>query len=208
MRHLSFYVAAAALVIAAVTASNPVRGQSANSTSEALDEASRATLNACFAAMHAPAIDYEPCESAQRLVQLDQLWRARVDSALAILFARSGQLQQARPLMDNAVAGAPDDVTLLVNYANLFIYEGKFVDAVETLDRAVAAASDAELPYIYFNRALALRGVGRYDEAEADFIAYERALAQTSSAPTRGLDLEGSSLRDGDRTSIPVEDLN
>ena len=80
-------------------------------------------------------------------------------------------------VLDEKVIGPdhPDSAASLNNLARLLIEERKFRDALPLLDRSVniylAQRGDthADLSFVFSNRALALRGVGKDAEAELDF---------------------------------------
>ena len=128
---------------------------------------------------------------------------AQLKSAHALLLARKGQVQAGRRLLDEALRQYPDDPIVLVNHGSLAIHEQDLVVAVETFDRAVNLVDPASLPVVYLNRSLALRGLGRYDQAREDYDAY---LASAASAPLPApLDYD---VNASPRPEVPVEELS
>jgi tetratricopeptide (TPR) repeat protein len=130
------------------------------------------SVTACFGSIHQALVIIEPCERA--LMELsstanDPETTAEVKSALAIQFARKSQLPQSRVLLEEAIADSPQNLTVLVNLGSLNVYEGNFDAALAAYDRALAMRTD---PYIYLNRSLALRALGRYAQAQNDYDAY------------------------------------
>ncbi len=102
---------------------------------------------------------------------------ARLHSALAMLRAARNDLSGARARMNQALALAADDYVVRSNQGNLLLREGAFRGAVDAynsvLSQLLAEESDASLQTpLYLNRSLALRALGRYDEAHKDYQLY------------------------------------
>jgi tetratricopeptide (TPR) repeat protein len=109
---------------------------------------------------------------------LDEQARADVDAGLALapgnphlscvlgqLRAAAGHFQEAREAFDVAVSGAPSLVPAWANRASLRYETGDLPGAVADLTHAIELSEEAAL---YFNRAIALRDLGRLAEALDD----------------------------------------
>lgn len=106
-----------------------------------------------------------------------RLREARLHSAVAMLEARNNNLPAARNSMHRALALAADDNVVLSNQGSLLLREGDYRGAVAAyntvLSRLLAQAPDSPLQApLYLNRSLALRALGRYDEASKDYQLY------------------------------------
>lgn len=144
----------------------------------ALDTACFATLNrpvqevgaeqVCDAALSDAAADPGP---------LGRVRQARVYSAIAMLQAQRNDLRTARDNMNRALALAGDDNIVIGNQGNLLLREGAYGNALaaynEVLGRLLVQAPESPLHApMYLNRSLALRALGRYDEASKDYQLY------------------------------------
>ena len=160
------------------------------------------SVTACFGSIHQALVIIEPCERA--LTELstaanDPETTAEVKSALAIQFARKSQLPQSRVLLEEAIATSPQNLTVLVNLGSLNIYEGNFDAALVAYDRALAMHVD---PYIYLNRSLALRALGKYAQAQNDYDNYVALTNSNLLLPQETEDL----VRPAPTNVIPVEE--
>ena len=91
-------------------------------------------------------------------------------AALAIQYLRGDDLASARREMNEALSIAPEDAGIQGNLGVLLLREGDFLAAVNALNNMLTT-DPARLadPAVYLNRALALRALGRYDEAAKDY---------------------------------------
>ncbi|MFC4590937.1 tetratricopeptide repeat protein [Sphaerisporangium corydalis] len=109
---------------------------------------------------------------------LDDRARADVDAGLALapanphlscvlgqLEAAAGHAEEARAAFDVAISGAPSLVPAWASRASLLYETGDPLGAVADLTRAIELDESAVL---YFNRAIALRDLGRLGEARDD----------------------------------------
>jgi predicted O-linked N-acetylglucosamine transferase (SPINDLY family) len=90
---------------------------------------------------------------------------------LGVLRAQQGRLDEAEAMIAGALKSNPRDMRALVNYGNVLNLLGRFKQAIESYDRALAIAPDAET---LNNRGNALQSLGRPIEALA---SHDRALA-------------------------------
>ena len=88
---------------------------------------------------------------------------ARHAELLAACAQTRGDLTGFRAAVDSGLAAAPGHPGLLVQRAQIDLSEGHLVDAIEHLDRAVAA--DPCQPETIYQRGVVLRRLGRTDEA-------------------------------------------
>ena len=102
-------------------------------------------------------------------------------SAAAVALARSGQLDRAETLMQNSLAQAPQQPEVLLNAASLAIFQGRFASSLALLEQL----QGFQYPELYFNRAIALRALGRYEDAAASLAAYRQALGLAPQIPAR-----------------------
>jgi superkiller protein 3 len=77
-----------------------------------------------------------------------------------------GDLERCRALVEDGLKGAPNHPGLLARRGQLAQAEGRFPEAVEWYDRAIAA--EPYDPQWYYMRGVALRKLGRGDEADRD----------------------------------------
>jgi tetratricopeptide (TPR) repeat protein len=159
---------------------------------------------ACFELLNRPLPEVgaaQACDTAMADVAADtspagRVREARLRSAVAMLEAANNNLPAARNTMNRALALAPEDNIVLGNHGSLLLREGEYRSAVEAyntvLSRLLEQAPDAPLQApLYLNRSLALRALGRYDEASKDYQLYliltgVEAPPGTTAAPSGG----------------------
>ena len=87
---------------------------------------------------------------------------------LGVLRAQQGRVEEACELIAAALKINPRDAGALANYGNVLTLLGRFQDALETYDRALAIAPDSET---LRNRAQALQSLNRPRDALASYDA-------------------------------------
>lgn len=91
-------------------------------------------------------------------------------SSLAVAAAQAGDITTARQLLDEALETGSAEPTLQADSVVVLLYEGNFRAALLTLDRLrQEQQASFNQPAMLLNRSLALRGLGRYAEASADY---------------------------------------
>ena len=124
-------------------------------------------ITACYASLQATDATAMPCiEALQIADDLEQ--QAQIASALAVIMARSGDLLRAEEFMEQALTLQPTNPNVLINLGNLRIKQQRFNEAIEVYGRAQDYGA-LEEPALYLNRSLALRALGRYDDAKKDY---------------------------------------
>lgn len=112
----------------------------------------------------------------------------------AVAMARDGDLPRARDLINAALAWRPlaeefgtalqpaaSDV-VRANHAVILLYEAEYPAALRLLDELIALDPAPPRPLL-LNRSLALRALGRYDEASRDYRAYLGRDVSTDAMP-------------------------
>lgn len=130
-------------------------------------------LDACLATTRADPVDIETCQTALSASAPTSVERARAHAALAIQYARMDDLRRARSAIDEALRLAPQRADIQGNLGIILLREGAYAAAVNAFNNMLA--NDPEMlyePAVYLNRALALRALGRYDEAAKDYALY------------------------------------
>ncbi len=98
---------------------------------------------------------------------------AQLNSALALQYARLGQIRAAETALNTALALDAGNPVVQGNLGNIQLLSGNYSEAVNAYNNALAQPSEARhQAAVYLNRSLALRGLGRYQEAKQDFDAY------------------------------------
>jgi tetratricopeptide (TPR) repeat protein len=139
----------------------------------AASHAANGQTDACFASLRLAHTTLAPCIGALARVPEQSIESAQVYSAMALVHARQTNLLAARNAMDAALSITVDDVIVQGNLGSLLIAEGNFGGAVLAYNAALALASEnITLAALYLNRSLALRALGRYDEAAKDYDLY------------------------------------
>ena len=144
----------------------------------ALDaDAGKQPTRACFISLHTTPTALQACRIALQASVASSLERAQLHSALAMGLLRQDQLIPARIEMDAALAITDLDPVIQANLGNLLIREGNYRGAIVAFNNALTATTDTPTgtlhsAVVYLNRSLALRALGRYDEASKDYAAY------------------------------------
>jgi predicted Zn-dependent protease len=110
-----------------------------------------------------------------------------------------GNAEAARPWFEKALAIDPDDPVVLKEVASIEMSRGDFVRALEQLDRSARLAPHD--PEVHYRRSIALRQLGRDDEAAEAQAQHARLKA----GDDRMADLRRSMLRDPDNLALQVE---
>lgn len=139
-----------------------------------------AAASLCFASLQQVPATPEPCQAALNAAQqppssVDTLQLARLESMLALQYARRKGLSQARAHMNSALRRAPSDYVVLAQEANVLIYESQFESAVRILTKLLEDHVETQKPQLaglLLNRSIALRGLGRYQESKYDYAEY------------------------------------
>lgn len=169
----------AIIIIATMTTlpSLSVRGQNFEFTPQPTISV---TASQCFASLRQVPANPMPCQAALDAAQqpsssADTLQLAKLESMLALQYARRNDLGQARTHMNSALRRAPSDYVVLAQEANILIYESQFEGAVRILNTLLqdhAQTQKPQLPSLLLNRSIALRGLGRYQESKYDYAEY------------------------------------
>lgn len=126
----------------------------------------------CSASLYRDPADLQPCMQAIEIAPdgnaAQQVGKARLQSALALQYAKRGDLVQARLNINNALHRAPTDWVVRAHEGNIYIYESEFAAALAAFDDALRAAPSPP-PALFLNRSLALRALGQYDAAQLDY---------------------------------------
>ena len=130
-------------------------------------------LDACLATTNAEPVNLEPCQSALAATAPASVERARAHAASAIQHARMDNLTRARTAIDEALLIAPGVADIQGNHGIILLREGEYAAAVNVFNTMLAThPATLYQPTVYLNRALALRALGRYDEAAKDYALY------------------------------------
>jgi tetratricopeptide (TPR) repeat protein len=106
---------------------------------------------------------------------------------LASCLQANSRVGQAEEVLRDALARFPDDYRVLVEAANLSNEQGEYSKAESLLEKEIALGSNRrEVRYAY---AVALRGLGRVDEARVHFDYSAEAATQTAEANRRAADV-------------------
>ena len=154
------------------------------------------SLEACFASLASPIVELAPCErvlstqatgDARFSPALTSLDIAQARAVLGALYLKKLDLPRAQTSLEQAIQAAPDDIMVAGNYANLLLYQGNHQAAIESYNRLLNQLPDRypETPALYLNRSLALRAIGRYDEASKDYQLYLQLIGAAPTAPVQ-----------------------
>lgn len=146
------------------------------------------TVQACLVNANAPT-SLELCDAAREVASNTEE-RALIMSILAIAQSRRGQLVEASQSLEQAIAliegpnTRPEFLTpesqlmhasIYANAGTFNLYNGDYTGAIDAYTRAQShsrSAGGGEQSELYLNRSLALRAIGRYDEAKTDYEYY------------------------------------
>lgn len=158
---------AAAWAQAAEPADTSIEPPASNSQSQS-DESNRA----CFHSLTITPAAVDSCQVALATQPAGYI-RARLHSALALQWVRRGQDVRANEELQAALEMYPHDAVVQGNLGSIQLLNGNFNDAITAYNAALQLPLDvAAEATIYLNRALALRGLGRYAEAREDYQLY------------------------------------
>ena len=130
-------------------------------------------LDGCLSSTQLEPVALDACQSALLDTAPESLDRARVHAALAIQYVRMDDLTRARTAIDEALAIAAELADIQGNLGVVLLREGDYLAAVNAFNNMLTADPNALYnPAVYLNRALALRALGRYDEAAKDYALY------------------------------------
>lgn len=114
----------------------------------------------------------------------DPKLRAKAAVSLAVSLRSQSRVEEANKVLSDALAEFPDDPQLLVEQANSLTEQGEYERAIEFLQPQIDKGTRRrELRYAY---AVALRGVGKPEEAVQHFEYATEAAAALSVANRRG----------------------
>ncbi|MBW8709067.1 MAG: tetratricopeptide repeat protein [Alphaproteobacteria bacterium] len=85
---------------------------------------------------------------------------------LGVLKGQQGRVDEASALLEGAVKAQPRHAGALVNYGNILSLAGRFAEALQSYDRALAIAPDADT---LTNRGNTLQSLSRPAEALASY---------------------------------------
>lgn len=106
-------------------------------------------------------------------------------STLSELYLANQFLTNAVVVLEQQLKLQPQNVTALNNYGHLLMRQGRYVDAVLVLSRAIAVQSTH--PQALLNRAISNLQLGKLDDAQTDYEALQNALPRPSHAVAYGL---------------------
>ena len=126
----------------------------------------------CAGSLQGQPVDLHTCDDALLRVDRNSVEAARINSLIAMAHLPRNDLMTARAYMDRALARFPDDAIVQGNLGNLLLREGNYVGAITAFNAALVTLEGRDAAAAYLNRALALRAIGRYDEAAKDYQLY------------------------------------
>ena len=131
----------------------------------------------CYESQNSQQPDEGPCEYALQFATLKDD-KALLLSHLAILQFKQGQTSDALTTINEAITLAPKNPAVIINLGHLRIRQGQLLQALEAFDLASRLGAIRE-PAVYLNRSIALRGLGRYLEAQENYVQYRLLIDQT-----------------------------
>ena len=159
---------------------------------ETMDEA--AIEAACIASVQMQPVDPGPCTLAsQALIEPDR--RAVALSILAVQHLHLDDPVVAAETLEEALTLAPRNPYVQANAGTFYLHANDFSGAIAAFGHAQALAGD-DIPAVYLNRAIALRGIGRYAEARADYDYYEALVRPASTAWPQTVPLDDGPVRE------------
>ena len=139
--------------------------------------------------------DYNPREAVQHLEILrERQPRNKQVRMLLAHYRRSlGQFSEAAQILDEVLAGSPDDAAALLERGKTALDAGRFEDAALFLRRAVVAAPNEPFVHLALSRALHLSGKEgeaqlhqqRYNEIESERLRTEQIQSEQGRADWR-----------------------
>ena len=133
------------------------------------------TPEPCYASVVLLPFDASVCLGA--LEQLtDDTTKARIHSALAVGYAKSGDLRQGDEQLGQALQISDEDWHTLANAGVVDLYSLRFREAHSHFTEAMQLNPDYPW-HLLLSRSLAARGLGEFEEAEADVAEYRRRLS-------------------------------
>ncbi|MFT7653243.1 MAG: Tfp pilus assembly protein PilF [Limisphaerales bacterium] len=134
------------------------------------------TAEPCYASVVRLPFDASACLSALEQVT-DDTPKARISSALAVGYAKSGNLSLGDDEIGRALQLSGEDWHTLANAGVVDLYSLRFREAHSHFTQAIQLNRDYPL-HLLLNRSLAARGLGQFEEAEADVAQYRRLYSQ------------------------------
>ncbi len=118
------------------------------------------------------------CDNALATSTANSVERAHIHAVISSFLIREGRIDEARRSIEEALAIAPDDTLVLNNWGGVLLRQSSFAAATDAYSKALQVTNEADLAAVlYKNRSLALRGLGEYREAAADYAEYLRLMA-------------------------------
>lgn len=132
------------------------------------------------------------CDEALATSAPNSVERAHIHAVISSFLIGEGRIDDARRSIEEALAIAPDDTLVLNNWGGVLVRQSSFAAAIDAYSKALAVTNESDLAAaLYRNRSLALRGLGEYREAAADYAEYLHLVAtmtgQGRSAPSDDL---------------------
>lgn len=132
------------------------------------------TPEPCYASVVLLPFDASVCLGTLERVT-DDTPKARIHSALAVGYAKSGDLRQGDEQLGHALRLSDEDWHTLANAGVVDLYSLRFREAHSHFTQAMQMNPDYPW-YLLLNRSLAARGIGEFEEAEADVAEYRLRL--------------------------------
>ncbi len=128
----------------------------------------------CFRSLTVKPPQLKACETALNHV-VDPAMLARVHSALAWQHSKLDRFQDAETAINRALGIAPEDPIVQANLGNLRLQLRNYNEAVAAYNTSLLNRPSLQHEAaVYLNRSLALRGLGRYEEAKLDYEAFRQ----------------------------------
>jgi|GEM_PF-3790888 len=109
----------------------------------------------------------------------------------AVLNLRSTRFEQAEADLTEALRLRPGMYAAYLTRGNLRLTQARFAEALDDYNEAIRL-SNADVPAMFVNRALALRGLGEIEAAEVDALRAAGATAAFSPSGSAALPADGS----------------
>ena len=105
------------------------------------------------------------------------LAKAHILAVMSKLSLQQGQQGIARKHIEDALTLAPDDPMVLNNWGSVLIRQNSFAAATDAFSKGLQSTQQADLAAIlHHNRSMALRALGDFGGAAADYAEYIRLL--------------------------------